>query len=737
MNAESTLFNMQGNSMFPVLRQGDQGLVKPVVMESLRKGDIVVFNQDGKQVAHRLIRVTGGAHNPIFTTKGDFNHFCDKPFTENALKGFIAGYIRNGTFRSMDGFPQRISRFCSLFLPVTTLFFRRLRFRTAGVYHLMTGQTNLFFERFKRLISDAKGLYLQNAAAASLQGVIPFLLIVCIKKLVDKLSGSSLQGAGFMDYEIWSWLIGTALLFILGPLLTSIYRPANEALNDRINRHAYRLLHQKHTNLDLKDYELPGQQDAMHQAAREAGIRPVRIVNETLSLVRSGASVVVMMVLFLQLRWYLVLLLLVAVLPGTYIRLKFARHRYLLRQNQSSSERRMNYFSRILTGEAFAKELRLFGFASHFTDRFEQLEEELYTEKRALLKKTTRSELIGTVLSGLLVFTSLAIVVSLMFQGLLSLGSVVLYVFVFQRGYSVLGETLNAITSLVEDNTFLNDFFGFLNSPEEEEKKPDRKPDALQQGIRLENVTFSYENSRREALSDINLTIPAGSTVAIVGPNGSGKTTLLKLLCGFYQPTGGRIYYDDVPMQDLHKEALRDQITAVFQDYALYNLSAAENIALGSIGRVFDMERVKWAAGEAAVAELLENLPEGYDTMLGHLFENGEDISLGQWQKIAIARAFYRDAPLVFMDEPSSALDATSEHQILDSLKKLGTGKTVVIVSHRLTTVCRADRIIVLEKGKLVEEGDHQSLMAQKGLYCKLFREYWMDLPNEDKASSC
>jgi ATP-binding cassette, subfamily B, bacterial len=310
----------------------------------------------------------------------------------------------------------------------------------------------------------------------------------------------------------------------------------------------------------------------------------------------------------------------------------------------------------------------------------------------------------------------------MMFSGRLSIGSVVLFLFVFQRGYSVLGETFRSVTRLTEDNVFMNDFIRFLDFKEPDEKSPGKQPEFLRDAIRVENVSFRYTDSSREALEGISLTIPAGKTIAIVGPNGSGKSTLMKLLCGFYPPSDGCIYFDDEPLQELNKEALRDLITAVFQDYALYNLSASENIALGDIRQKFDPEKVRTAAENADIANLLEHLPDGYETLLGHLFNSGEDLSIGQWQKIAIARAFYRDAPLLFMDEPSSALDAVSEQQILGMLRKLGRDKTVVLISHRLSSIQWADRIFVLDRGKLAEEGTHESLMALKGVYYSLYQ---------------
>ncbi|MCX6308144.1 MAG: ABC transporter ATP-binding protein, partial [Bacteroidia bacterium] len=333
------------------------------------------------------------------------------------------------------------------------------------------------------------------------------------------------------------------------------------------------------------------------------------------------------------------------------------------------------YYNRILTGFPFAKELRLFGFSSIFLNRFRAIEDDLYEEKQRLQKSEMFADIAAQVFAVLLIFTSLATVVYLMTIGSITIGSVVLFFFGFQHGYAVLSDLLRSVTLLMEDNTFLNDFFAFLNLPIREKSTLNKLLEPLQNGITVENLRFRYETSKRDALSNVNLYIPAGKTVAFVGANGSGKTTLLD------------------------KQALRRQITTVFQDFALYNITAHENISLGNIDLPFNMEKAKEAAKAAGIAELFERLPLGYETLLGTLFKSGEELSIGQWQKIAIARAFYRDSPILFMDEPSSALDVDSEKQLLGSLRKLAKNKTVVIISHRLSTVQWADILYVLDKG--------------------------------------
>jgi ATP-binding cassette subfamily B protein len=338
----------------------------------------------------------------------------------------------------------------------------------------------------------------------------------------------------------------------------------------------------------------------------------------------------------------------------------------------------------------------------------------------------------------MLIFATLAFVAFQTLSGLFTIGTVVLFFFAFQRGYSVLNDLFRSMASLLEDTIFMNDFRHFLEGERVEESTaaPEAMPETrssagtfnrpaftLDHSIRVANLSFRYEHSGRDALRGVNLTIRKGETVAIVGANGSGKTTLIKLLCGFYMPGSGKIYYDSATTEELGREQICNHLSAVFQDFALYNVTANENIALGAIRQAFSEQKAKHAAGMAGIAEVLEQLPEGYNTLLGNQFLGGEELSIGQWQKLAIARAFYRDRELLLMDEPSSALDAVSEQQIIETLQKLAHQKTAVIISHRLSTVRWADRIVVFDEGCVVEEGTHDQLMQQNGTYAHLYRQ--------------
>ena len=718
-DGRTTLFRMHGNSMYPILKEGDVGMVQQCDPSKLCVGDIVVFKLKDTYIAHRLIRIQKNGALTYFTARGDKNLFNDPPFTAEALAGQIKQVTRGKKIFSTDERKIRMktsmnNSLRSLLIPAYNLGFR---FKAYGTR--LTQSYGSLKKNLKVLVEPAKKPLLTNSILSIVQGVAPFLLIVCIKFLVDRLTNPNSISLPWMSQT--GLIVLTAAVFLLSGILSVIHSFFFEKLSHAVTNHTFQLLHQKHAELDLSYYEDPNQQDKIHRAVQEAGFRPVKIMNELLTLFKSIAAVLVMLVLFLGIKWYLLVLLLISVIPSVLVRLKFTNKRYRLKESISPQERQMAYYNRILTGFPFAKELRLFGFASIFLNRFRGLEDELYEEKQRLQKSEMKADIAAQVFAVLLIFTSLATVVYLMTVGAISIGSVVMFFFVFQRGYSVLSELLRSITLLMEDNTFLNDFFDFLNLPVREASVQNKSLKSLQKGITVENLRFRYETSKRDALSQVNLHIPAGKTVAFVGANGSGKTTLIKLLSGFYSPQEGSIRYDDVDVRDLDKQDLRRHITAVFQDFALYNITAHENISLGNIDVPFNLEKAKEAAHAAGIAELFERLPLGYETLLGTLFKSGEELSIGQWQKIAIARAFYRDSPILFMDEPSSALDVDSEKQLLGSLRTLAKDKTVVIISHRLSTVQWADILYVLDRGSVVESGSHDELMAKQGKYYAMY----------------
>jgi len=718
----SLSIKMQGYSMYPTLRAGDVGNVQKCVPEDLKIGDIIVFRSNNKLVAHRLIQIKSTKGIRFYLTKGDKNYHFDPPFTDESLVGILKTFTRKNRVIKIDALKMKIQRFNALHLSkISILFFdtilRILFYWQRLKTNLQSIQKNLAF-----VGKGSKKELTLNIIIAVFQGVLPFLVIVCIKALIDVLTKSTAFNKGEQQYFIFLLVI-TAAVFLINAILIEIRSYFSEKLSQSVTRRIFSILHKKHASLDLSHYENPAEQDKIHRAVQEASFRPIKILNEFINGIRSIAAALFMLILFVSIKWYLVVLLVASIIPSVFVRLKYSQKRYALKESQSTKEREMYYFNRVLTGFPFAKEMKLFGFSSFFLKRFSGAQDVLFDEKLSLRKTEIRAVIYSEIFAIVLIFISLGYVSLLKINGLISIGTVVLFFFAFQRGYGVLNELFKSFTQLIEDNTFLNDFMAFLTmSSKSADNQLATANFSLQKEIEIKDVSFKYESSKREALSSINIRIPAGKTVAFVGANGSGKTTLIKLLCGFYQPHTGSIMYDGVDALSVGQTKICENITAVFQDFALYNVAAFENIGLGNISAEFDLDRAKQAAKSAGIDHVIEKLPSGYATLLGNLFKTGEELSIGQWQKIAIARAFYRDSALLLMDEPSSALDAISEQQIISSLKELSQDKTAIIISHRLSTVQWADTIYFFDEGKIVESGTHEELLALKAKYYSLYK---------------
>ncbi len=733
LDAEHSLsYKLKGHSMYPTLRPGDIGFIEKCSVDDLAIGDIVVFNANDILIGHRIIDIKEDVGNKIFTTKGDKSRTKDKPFTTENLLGRINSFQRRNKLIKTNSIRMKIRRFTALHFSKIAIPFYDLKLKFSNKVDSLASKFKFIRKNIAVVTKHSEKLVLINAVISILHGIIPLAIILCIKILIDQLTNLQATTNDSQRHYFIAMLVFTALVFLSSGILTEIKTYFSEKLSQSITRSIYEKLHKKHASLDLSHYENPTEQDKIHRAVQEASFRPIKIVNELLTGIKSVAASLFLAGLFIAIKWYLVVLLFIAIIPGVYFRLEFSQKLFKLKESQSTKEREMYYFNRVLTGFPFAKEMKLFGFFDFFKHRFYQVQENLFEQKISLHKSELKFNILAQVFSVTLIFTALGFVSFLKLNGEISIGTVVLFFFAFQRGYSVLSELFRSITQLLEDNTFLNNFTEFLNMPTRANaSKGIQEVFSLQKEIKIENASFRYETSKRDALKSVNITIPAGKTVAFVGGNGSGKTTLIKLLCGFYQPDSGKILFDGVDAALIGQNTVCKNITAVFQDFALYNIPAIENLGLGDIHTSFDLNRAQKAAQAAGIADVIERLPEGYHTLLGNLLKGGEELSIGQWQKIAIARAFYRNSPLILMDEPSSALDAESELQIIDSLKKLSHKKTAVIISHRLSTVQWADLIYFFHEGEVVESGSHKELMALEGKYFKLFQTANSKIPTD------
>jgi len=561
-----------------------------------------------------------------------------------------------------------------------------------------------------------------NLILSFIQGVLPLLSLYLTKLLVDTVSSSLTQNPQALQ-QIIELVVVTGVIALITDLCSSLNQYVTTAQAQIITDHVHSLLHSKSIEVDLEYYENAQFYNALHMAQQEAPYRPAQILDLLIRLGQSLISLIAIAALLISLHWLIALVLFATAIPSLLIRLTYARKLYHQQWEWTPQERRADYYNWMLTSTQYAKEIRLFTLGKLFQHRFSKLRTTIRRDKLALTRQTLLAEWGIQVFTTLTIFSVCGLIAYQTVIGAITVGSLVMYYQAFQRGQMTLRDTLSSLASLYENSLFLSNLYEFLDLKRTvaEPTYPHSFPHPIVQGIQFENVRFNYPGSSRPLLDNINLTIRSGETIALVGENGAGKTTLIKLLCRLYDPTGGKITVDGIDFTQLDTATLRQQISVVFQDYVHYNLTAAENIGLGDLDRLTDMKAIASAAQKTGAEKAIARLPHGYDTVLGREYEEGEELSIGEWQKVAIARAFLRQGQIVVLDEPTSALDARAEYEVFEQFRKLAQGRTAILISHRLSTVKLADRIYMLKDGKIAESGTHAELMQLQGAYAELF----------------
>jgi ATP-binding cassette subfamily B protein/ATP-binding cassette subfamily C protein len=420
-----------------------------------------------------------------------------------------------------------------------------------------------------------------------------------------------------------------------------------------------------------------------------------------------------------------VLIVVASSIPAFLAEARLAAESFRVTSWRAPEGRKLDYLEWILTRDSHVKEVKLFGLGPLVLGRYKELFSRFYVDDRRLaIRRMVAGVLFGALSLGVF-YAMYALVALRAARAEITLGDLALYVAVFRQGQGAVQAILSALGTAYEDALYMSNLFAFLAIPTGGER-PRGAPRALPRGtprrIEFEDVSFRYAASQRWALRNVSIALEPGETLGLVGENGAGKSTFVKLLLRLYEPTEGRILYGGVDLRDLDVQDLRARIGAVFQDFVRYQFTAAENIGFGSPEHVEDRERIVEAARLGGAESLVASLPSGLDTVLGGWFERGHDLSAGQWQKIAVARAFMREAEVLVLDEPTAAIDAEAEHELFQRFRSLAAGRTAIIISHRFSTVRIADRIAVLRDGRLEELGSHRELIARNGRYAHLFR---------------
>ncbi len=499
---------------------------------------------------------------------------------------------------------------------------------------------------------------------------------------------------------------------------------ARTLLGNRLGVDVNVMILEKAVALELAQIENSEFYDKMNRARQEASSRSLSMVTDTLQFLQNALTLFGYVALLFSFSGWAVLALMLASLPATVAEMKFSSIGFRLYNWRSPERRKMAYMEYVLANDTHAKEVRVFGLGSTFLARYRELAEKFFAEDRALSTKRTVWVILLSLLSSAAFYGCYALIAVQAARGLLSVGNLTLYVVVFRQGQQAFQSCLAAIGGTYEHNLYLSNLFEFLAIPISRVVSSDRAPatGVPREGLFFDRVSFRYPGRETWALREITLRIPRGQSVAVVGSNGAGKSTLIKLLCRLYHPTEGAIYLDGTDLRDWDLVELLKRVSVVFQDFNRYQLALRENVGVGDIAAWQDEQHIRRAMGRGGAAELLADMPEGLNTSLGTWFRDGRELSGGQWQKIAVSRAFMREsADILILDEPTAALDAEAESRAFQQFHELTVGKTSLIISHRFPVARLADHIVVIEGGRIQEEGSHAELTRLGGRYAQLF----------------
>ncbi|QLE01703.1 ABC transporter ATP-binding protein [Galbibacter sp. BG1] len=578
-----------------------------------------------------------------------------------------------------------------------------------------------YIPRFSTEIWKAhKVMYLINSISRIINAFTPVALLWVGKLIIDEIIFQI--SATNKDYSLlWKYIALELFIALISDLISRVITLTDSLLGDLYANKSSVTIIKKTNEIGISQLEDPEFYDKLERARTQTTSR-VNLMSNILTQVQSLISIASLIFGLIYFEPILIIILVLSIVPSFINELKFSSESYSLARSWTAERRELDYLRYVGANDKTAKEIKLFGLTNFVADRFKLLSDEYYQLNKKLAVKKSSYGALFNLLGVLSYYAAYILIIYRVLTGVITIGELTFLSGSFNRLRNSLQGFFSRFTRISQSALYLKDYFDFIDL---EIVKDDSKdlpiPKTIKEGFVLENVSFKYPGNRDFVLKEISFQLKAGEKMAFVGQNGAGKTTLIKLFLRFYEPTSGTIYLDGIDIRKFNKEEYQKVFGVIFQDFFKYEFTLKENIAVGKIDEIDNLSRIEKAAHQSLASEVVSEFKNGYEQQLGKRFKKGQELSGGQWQKIALARAYMKDADVLILDEPTSALDAKAEYEVFDRFIGLTKGKTSIIISHRFSTVRMADRILVLKDGKILEIGTHEALMKNNDLYAELF----------------